>query len=198
MPNSITAAFAFLLILPASACAQTIPQPETATRTQESDGDTAASVAESDYKLGVADKVRIIVFNEQSLSGEFVVSGAGMLSLPLIGSIPAAGQSVAELSANIETRFADGYLRDPKVSVEVLTYRPFFIMGEVAEPGEYPYADGLTVLNAIAKAQGFTYRANKRRVFLRRAGEREERKVELTPDLMVEPGDTIRIGERYF
>jgi polysaccharide export outer membrane protein len=151
-----------------------------------------------DYRLGVADKVRVIVFNEDSLSGEFIVSDNGSLSLPLIGDVKASGRTPREVIQDIQNRLADGYLREPRVSMDVLTYRPFYILGEVGKPGEYPYSSGLTVMNAVATASGFTYRANKRKIFIKRAGETGEQVLPLTPDLRVGPGDTIRIGERYF
>ena len=157
-----------------------------------------ASPAADDYKLGVADKVRVIVYNEPTLSGEFTVSDNGALSLPLIGAVQAGGRSTREVMAEVQARLADGYLRDPRVSLDVLTYRPFYILGEVTRPGEYPYSNSLTVMNAIARAEGFTYRANKRKAFIKRAGQPDEKEIELTPGLQVMPGDTIRIGERYF
>ena len=151
-----------------------------------------------EYKLGVGDKVRLTVFNEPTISGEFSVAANGTLSVPLIGDVPAIGKGPAELGALIQSRLADGYLRTPQVSVEVTAYRPFFILGEVKSPGQYPYVSGLTVLNAIATAQGFTPRADHTRAFIRRSGEAEEQPYRLTPDLRILPGDTVRLGERYF
>lgn len=150
------------------------------------------------YQLGVADKVRVIVFGEEALSGEFTVSDSGTLSLPLIGAVPATGRTPADVIADIETRLGKGYLRNPKVSMDVLTYRPFYILGEVEKPGEYAFSNGLTVMNAVARAEGYTYRANKKKVFIKRAGEMEEKRYKLSPDLKIFPGDTVRIGERYF
>lgn len=151
-----------------------------------------------DYRLGAGDKVRVNVFGEQALTGEFQVSGAGMISLPLIGDIQAAGLTVAEFQRSVEEGLKQGYLLDPKVSAEVLTYRPFFVLGEVGSPGTYPYSTGLTVLNAVATAGGFTYRADTKRVYIRRAGGGDEEVYRLTTGTMVAPGDTIRIGERFF
>lgn len=151
-----------------------------------------------DYKLGVADHVRINVYNEPDLSGEFTVSSTGTLSLPLIGSVPVAGKTASEAATSVQQRLLGRYLKEPHVSLEVLTYRPFFILGEVTRPGEYPYANGLTILNAVATAEGFTYRANKRRAFIKRSGQSGEQRVEIAPDTLVQPGDTIRIGERHF
>ena len=157
-----------------------------------------ATAPQSAYRLDVADKVRLIVFNEPTLSGEFTVNSDGLLSIPLVGDIKVRGLSTAEAISEITKKFADGYLRDPKVSMDVLTYRPFYILGEVTKPGEYPYSNGLTVMNAVATASGFTYRANKGNVFIKHAGESKENKYKITPDLAVMPGDTVRVGERYF
>jgi len=150
------------------------------------------------YTLGSGDQLRIIVFGEENLSGEFFIDGAGMVSLPLVGEVPAAGRTLADFRAELESRLADGYLNDPRVSAEVLNYRPFYILGEVEESGEYPYTDGLTVMNAVARAGGFTYRANTRVVFIKRADTNAEVEVPLNATVRVMPGDTIRIAERFF
>jgi polysaccharide biosynthesis/export protein len=151
-----------------------------------------------DYRLGVGDKVRLTVFNEPTLSGEFSVSANGTLSLPLVGDIDAVGKSPVDIGKAAQAKLADGYLREPQVSVEVTAYRPFFILGEVKSPGQYPYVSGLTVFNAVATAEGFTPRAEKKVAYVRRSGSATEEPYRLTPDLRVWPGDTIRIGERYF
>jgi polysaccharide export outer membrane protein len=151
-----------------------------------------------EYRLGAGDKVRVIVYGEQSLSGEFFISGAGQVSFPLIGDVPAAGYPVTKLQEEIAHRLRGDYLMEPRVSVEVLTYRPFYILGEVNRPGEYPYTNNLSVVNAVATAQGFTYRADTKRVFIKRANETTEQSFPLTTTTQVAPGDTIRIGERFF
>ncbi len=158
----------------------------------------AADPAGPDYRLGSGDKVRVIVFGEQALTGEFLVSGNGKISLPLLGEVQAAGLTIREFQNEVETALKDGYFKEPKVSAEVLNYRPFYILGEVNKPGEYPFTNGLTVLNAVATAQGFTYRANTKQVFIKRANETSEHKVPLTSSTTVAPGDTIRIAERFF
>jgi len=152
----------------------------------------------SEYRLATGDEVRVDVFGEAALSGEFVIGAGGAVSMPLIGEVPAAGKTISEFRSDLEERYADGYLNDPRVSAEVLNFRPFYILGEVESSGEYPFSDGMTVLNAVARAGGFTYRANTRIVFIKRAGTNVELEVPLTPDLLVMPGDTIRIGERFF
>ena len=150
------------------------------------------------YKLGTADKLRVIVFGETSLSGEFVISDTGEFAFPLIGNVQAAGLTVAQFQEALRTKLADGYLRDPRVSAEVENYRPFYILGEVQKPGEYPFTSGLTVLNAVATAGGFTYRANTKLVTIRHAGASKESPVRLTATSEVGPGDTILIKERFF
>lgn len=150
------------------------------------------------YTLASGDKVRITVYDEKALSGEYAIGTNGILSFPLAGDIPADGKTPREVGALIQTRLADGYLRDPKLSVEISAYRPFFVMGEVTAPGQYPYASGITLLNAVATAQGFTPRADKKVVYIRQAGGTVEQAYRVTPALRVMPGDTIRIGERLF
>jgi polysaccharide export outer membrane protein len=167
----------------ASGCATTEPAPE-ATEPVE-------------YRLGPADQIRITVFNEPELTGQFVVGPQGTVAYPLVGNVRAAGLTVIEFTDALQTALST-YVRQPSVSVEVTNYRPFFILGEVQRPGTYPYSVSLTVLNAVATAGGFTYRANRSRVFIRHANESDERAYALTPTTPVLPGDTVRIGERLF
>ena len=162
------------------------------------DATAVQSIERIEYRLGSGDELRVNVFGEEALSGEFVVDGAGAVSLPLIGEVQAAGLTLREFRTQVETQLSEGYLNDPRVSAEVMNYRPFYILGEVEESGEYPYTDGLTVMNAVATAGGFTYRANTRVVYIKRAGEANEIAVPLTATTPVSPGDTIRIAERYF
>ncbi|MDO7844603.1 polysaccharide biosynthesis/export family protein [Sphingomonas immobilis] len=187
--------FFAVLFAPAGAFAQKAaeapPAPSAAVQ-------AAADNGSPDYVLGVADRVRITVYNETQLTGEFPVNSNGFISFPLIGDVRAQGLTATELARGLEKKLGDGYLIDPRISIDVLTFRPFYILGEVSKSGEYPYSSGLTVVNAIAKAEGFTYRANKKYVFLKRAGTTEEQRIRLTSHLLVQPGDTIRIGERLF
>jgi polysaccharide export outer membrane protein len=142
--------------------------------------------------------LRVTVFGHPDLSGEFEVDGSGSISMPLIGQMRAIGLSTVELETAIAEKLSDGYVLNPRVSAEVINYRPFYILGEVGRPGEYPYTSGLTVQNAVAAAGGFTYRANKRAVFIKSIDSDEEILYDLTPSTVVKPGDTIRIGERIF
>ena len=138
------------------------------------------------------------MFGEETLSGEFTVAGNGDVSFPLIGEIKAAGVTVEALRTELVTSLKSGYLKDPRVSAEVVTFRPYYIFGEVAKPGEYPYIDRITVTNAIATAGGFSYRANRKFVFIKRVNDTKEHRAALTDSLSLAPGDTVRVTERYF
>ncbi len=152
----------------------------------------------SEYRLGSGDKVRITTFGETALTGEFLISGTGKVSLPLVGELPALGLTARELQESVEMSLKQGFLREPRVSVEVLSYRPFYILGEVKSPGTYPFINGLTVVKAVATAGGYTDRANTRRVFIKRPDTEQEEKYDLDSNTPVAPGDTIRIVERFF
>ena len=156
------------------------------------------SQAAPDYPLGPGDKLRMITFGEESLTGTFIVGAKGQVSLPLIGEVQAGGHTTREVTAEVTRLLADGFLKDPRVSIEVTDYRPFYILGEVNKPGLYPYVNGLTVDAAVATAGGFTYRANTHKVFIKTEPGSLERKMPLSGDTPVHPGDTVRIAERYF
>lgn len=152
----------------------------------------------SEYRLGIADRLRILVYNEPQISAEYVVNEKGYVSIALIGEIRAAGLTLSEFQESLRQKLADGYLQDPRVSAEITQYRPYYVLGEVARPGEFAYKGDLTVMNAVAIAGGFTYRANKSVVFVKHTDWEEEQKLKLTPGLRVYPGDIIRVGERFF
>ena len=154
--------------------------------------------ADSGYLLGPGDKIRVTVFGHEDLSGEFEVDAAGNVALPLIQSVPAQGLTPPALEKEIASRLEPDYLRDPKVSVEVLTYRPFYIYGEVMKPGSYPYVNGMTIHNAIALAGGFSYRARTSSVRLRRTKDGTQTESDVPLETSVQPGDVIEVRERYF
>ncbi len=155
-------------------------------------------VVDDGYQLGVGDRVRVTVYREENLSGEFPVGPAGTISVPLIGAVPVTEQTADAVAEAIRTRLADGYLKDPRVNVELVTLRPYYILGEVGQPGRYEFATGLTAMNAIATAGGFTPRSEKRVLYIREAGAAGEQAYRLSADLRIWPGDTLRIGERLF
>jgi polysaccharide export outer membrane protein len=159
----------------------------------------SAAMGLSAYKLGPGDRLRITVFGETTLTGEYQVTDDGSVAFPLIGNVPAAHGPLTALRDAIQTRLAAGYVKDPRVSVEVITYRPYYILGEVNKPGQYPFVVGLRLDQAVAAAGGFTYRANTGKVFLRRSDDTGEKTVDLRQlSVTIMPGDTLRIGERYF
>jgi protein involved in polysaccharide export with SLBB domain len=150
------------------------------------------------YVLGPADRIRINVYNEPDITGEYEVNSAGFMSLPLAGQIRAAGLTTRQLEGAIRSRLAEGIVNDPRVNVEIATYAPFYIHGEVKSAGEFAYRIGLTVQDAVALAGGFTYRAYERKVYVRRAGSGFEEVYTLDAPIPVSPGDNIRVPERYF
>ncbi len=147
-------------------------------------------------QLGAGDRVRIIVFGEAELSGEFGLDSEGTFSMPLIGTVDSDGLTPRELEESIATLFRDGFLKNPRISIEVLNYRPFYILGHVNDPGAYPYRAGMTILNAATVAGGFTSRANTQKIEVTRGGAGEPRV--MAPDTIVQPGDIIRVKERLF
>jgi len=150
------------------------------------------------YMLGPGDRLRIKVYNEPDLTGEYEVNSGGFISLPLVGQIKASGSTTSQLERAIVAKMKGQISQDPKVNIEIAAYAPFYIFGEVKKSGEYPYRPGLTVADAIATAGGLTYRANENKIYLRRAGVSVEEIVSLDMRVRVYPGDNIRVDERFF
>jgi polysaccharide export outer membrane protein len=150
------------------------------------------------YRLGAGDQLRIVVYDQPSLTNLYDVDQAGEVAFPLIGDVAARDATAEELARRIESRLAMGFLREPDVTVEVTTYRPFFVLGEVGTPGQYPYVPGINAETAVAVAGGFTERANKRQVRISRTigGERYEARLAVTE--LIQPGDTIYVPESLF
>jgi polysaccharide export outer membrane protein len=150
------------------------------------------------YRLGAGDKIHITVYNEKDLTGDFNISDRGVLAFPLIGDVPILAKTTSEVAAQLEQRLGKDYLVAPKVSVEVLSYRPFYIVGEVKNPGSYPYVTGMKMVNAVALAGGFTNRAIKDRFMVKRAETPQSDEQPAPQDAPVYPGDVIRVQERFF
>jgi polysaccharide export outer membrane protein len=149
----------------------------------------------SSYHLGSGDRVGIKVLGADELAGEYLVQDDGTIRMLMIGEVSAAGLTPDQLERTIEGKLRAGrYITEPRASVAVLVYRPFYILGEVARPGSYPYASGMRVLSAVAAAQGYTYRANQDYVIITRNG--EEKRADIL--LSIQPDDIIRVPERYF
>lgn len=150
------------------------------------------------YRLGAGDALRVIVFGEEQLSGEFRVDGSGTVAMPLIGEVAARGRTTRQLEQDIAKRLEQGYVRDARVSVEVLNHRPFYILGEVRNPGQYPYVNGMTALSAVAMAGGYTYRAREDYVLVTRGSDPEKQIRRAPATTPVNPDDVVRVPERYF
>jgi len=148
------------------------------------------------YRLDSGDKIKITVFGHEDLSGEFEVDPSGKVSMPLIQYVQAQGLTPQEFESEIVGALRPDYLKNPTVTVEVLTSRPFYILGEVEEPGSYDYVSGLTILESVALAGGFTYRAKQKKMTIVRATDPEKRKIPATVETRVLPGDVIEIPER--
>jgi polysaccharide biosynthesis/export protein len=150
------------------------------------------------YQLGAGDRLRVIVFGQDALSNSFSVDGAGNISMPLIGLVKAYGLTTADLEQSIAQRLRNGYLRDPKVSVEVEAYRPFFVLGEVQTAGQYPFINGMTVQNAVAVAGGFSPRGYQEGADITRIVSGRPLTGWVPMTFPVRPGDTVTIRERFF
>ena len=150
-------------------------------------------------KLGPNDRVRIIVFGQPTLTGEYTLDGNGVLAFPLIGNVPANGSTTSELQQKIATKLNPEYLINPSVSAEIVTRRPFYVVGEVQKPGNYPYVTDMTAVNAIAMAGGFTRRARKNDFYIRRLDKDGKMvRIEANAGTVLQAGDTLEVRERIF
>jgi len=150
------------------------------------------------YRLGTGDKVRVIVFGEDDLGGEFQIDSSGFVRLPLVGEVRAQGLTVQVLEDRIEAALGSGYLQRPRVNVEVTDYRPFYIIGEVNKPGQYPYVNDMSAPNAIALAGGYTEKAADSFLYVRRNGSTKEEEVPADETTRIEPGDVVRVPPTMF
>jgi protein involved in polysaccharide export with SLBB domain len=164
----------------------------------EAEQQSLAAAAVAAPQLQPGDKIKVNVFGEDKLSGEYEVDQSGQISLPLAGTIQAVGLTQAELEQALAKKFRSEYLKNPKVTVTIATLRPFYMIGEVTKPGEYPYKSGLNVLTAMAIAGGPTYRASRASVQIQRRGETSMREYPISASVPVLPGDVIKVPERYF
>ncbi|WP_263990028.1 polysaccharide biosynthesis/export family protein [Rhodopseudomonas palustris] len=158
----------------------------------------APSGAEPAYRLDAGDRLRVVVYGQEGLTNTYAIDAAGSITMPLIGAVPARGRTPAGLAAEITARLRRGFIREPSVAVEVESYRPFFILGEVTAPGQYPYVPHMSVESAVAIAGGFTPRAQRDRVTVTHpeGGGMVREVVPLGTPLS--PGDTVYVGERWF
>lgn len=158
----------------------------------------AATFEGGPYTLDSGDKLRIVVFGQEALSNNYTVDAQGQVTLPLIGAVNAQGLTTTQLGGTIAGRLKQSFIRDPSVAVEIEVYRPFFVLGEVAYPGQYPYVPNMTVENAIAIAGGFTPRASKDKVSITRKVQGAPTRIVLPLRQPLRPGDTIEVSERWF
>jgi len=186
----VVKSFAVLLCLVVCGCG--------ANRVSEQEQQAYVAASTASPRLQAGEKIRVTVFGEDKLTGDYDIDPNGLVSLPLAGTVKAAGLTQSQLEAELATRFRSEYLKNPKVTVAIASYRPFYILGEVERPGEYPYKSGLNVLSASAMAGGPTYRASKTTVLIQRAGETSMREYPMATTVPILPGDLIRIPERYF
>ncbi len=150
------------------------------------------------YRVDAGDRLRIVVYGQDGLTNTYQIGASGSITMPLIGGVPARGRTPAELAGAITARLRDGFIREPSVAVEIEAYRPFFILGEVAAPGQYPYVPHMSVESAIAIAGGFSPRAKRDAVTLTHSMPEGLLRAIVPPNTPLSPGDTIMVGERWF
>jgi polysaccharide export outer membrane protein len=150
------------------------------------------------YRLDAGDKLRVVVYGQEGLTNSYAIDAGGAITMPLIGSVPARGRTPAELASAITARLRSGYIRDPSVAVEIESYRPFFILGEVAAPGQYPYVPNMSVESAVAIAGGFSPRARRDYVTLTHTDASGSSRYVVPLGTPLGPGDTVFVGERWF
>ena len=157
-----------------------------------------AAAYDTAYHLDAGDKLRIVVYGQEGLTNTYMLDASGAITMPLIGHVPARGRTPAGLAADVTARLRNGYIREPSVAVEVEAYRPFFILGEVAAPGQYPYVPNMTVESAVAIAGGFSPRARRDYVTLTHTDASGTSRITVPMGTPIGPGDTVQIGERWF
>ena len=159
---------------------------------------SAYAAADEPYRLDSGDRLRIVVYGQDGLTNTYTVDASGAITMPLIGPVRARGLTPAQLAAAVTRQLKNGYLRDPYVAAEVDAYRPFFILGEVTAPGQYPYVPNMTIESAVAIAGGFTPRAERGSIKLTRMGQTGTAQAIVPPGTLLKPGDTVVVPERWF
>jgi len=149
------------------------------------------------YTLHTNDQVHVQVYNEQTITGDYVVDSTGYLSIPIAGRVRAAGLTVAELERRVAAQLNGSILKDARVNIQIANYAPFYIRGEVKKPGEFPYKPGLTIADAVALAGGYTYRADEKSVVVRPTGSNQSLTRQMDANPPVSPGDNITVPERF-
>ncbi len=194
LAKSIICGFALAIALQVSGCSGGANLGPVSAEEQQ----TYVAAATAAPRLQAGEKIRVTVYGEDKLSGDYEIDPSGLVSLPLAGTVKAAGLTQPELEAELARKFRTEYLKNPKVTVSIASFRPFYILGEVEKPGEYPYKSGLNVLSATALAGGPTYRASRSTVLIQRVGESSMREYPMSSNVPILPGDLVRVPERYF
>lgn len=202
----IAGLFAVLALLAVTGCSMFEDEPAVAgtgdvAASTGGEGGTVASTTVGGtpiYRIGPGDELNIIVFGHPDLSGNFVIDPQGDLTMPLIGRMPVRGQTVDEITTQVTQSYSNSFLVDPRVSVELLNSRPFYILGQVNEPGEYPYVRGVTVRQAVAIAGGYTRRADTSEFVIFRQTDTGSQEMQASADTVVLPGDTVEVLRRLF
>jgi protein involved in polysaccharide export with SLBB domain len=188
----------FLVVLAGCSAATGIQPAQYAEASASYAGPAPMRGSDGAYLLGPGDRLRIKIYSDPDMTGEYEINASGAVSLPLVGDVKALGLTTRQLEQAIAARMKGKVATEPHVSVEIATYAPFYIYGEVKKAGEYPYRIGLTVADAIATAGGLTYRADEHKILLRRAGSPSEQVVTLDVPVKIYAGDNIRVAERFF
>lgn len=157
-----------------------------------------AAPAQQVYRIGTGDKLKVTIYNNEKLSGDYPVGGDGKIGLPMLGRVAVGGLTLDEVSTLLIGRLADGYFLNPNVTVDMAEYRPVYILGEVQKPGQYPYAEGMTVYRLVAQAGGYSYRANRKKMDVRPDNAPNSEPRHISDDALVQPGDTVIVRQRYF
>jgi polysaccharide export outer membrane protein len=158
----------------------------------------ASAPYDAPYHMDAGDRLRVVVYGQEGLTNTYLISAGGTITMPLIGAVPARGRTPQGLAADITARLRNGFIREPSVAVEIESYRPFFILGEVQAPGQYPYVPNMTAESAVAIAGGFSPRARKDRVTITHSGAAGVSRMVMPPGTPIGPGDTVVVGERWF
>ena len=164
---------------------------------------SAADLAEptasaSNYNIAPGDVLDVTIYGHDDLSGEYTVDAEGNISMPLVNQVRASGMSISDLETKLISVLKPDYLRNPDVSVKLVSYRPIFVLGEVENAGSYPYQPNMSVLSAIALAGGYTYRASRKKLFVVRGDDESRQETRITESDTLRPGDTVIIRQRLF
>jgi protein involved in polysaccharide export with SLBB domain len=188
----------FAALLSLSACKTVAENPAELSLSRAQAAEFSSRTSYGAYVIRPSDQLRVQVYDDQNITGEYQVDASGYISIPLAGRVKASGLTPPQLERAIVAKLTNGVLKKPDVAVQILAYGPIYVHGEVKRAGEFPYKPGLTIMDAVALAGGYTYRADESAAFVTRAGSHVERSYGLNGSVRIYPGDNIRIPERFF